>query len=145
MKNWKWVALSCLTILFATLPVDAEAKTLTVAGSSTVRPIVDQAVKEFGKNHPDTKFIIGGGGSGHGVKSAGKGEVAIGMASRAMKDSEKTEYPNVKPIKIAADGVGIVLHKKNPVTSLTEDQVRDIFTGKITNWRKSAATTRRSF
>ena len=113
----------------------ASAGEVTIAGSSTVKPIIDKATKEFAGSHPDTKFVVGGGGSGHGVKAAAGGDVAIGMASRAMKDSERSSYPNVKPVKIAVDGIGIIVHKKNGVGDLSTDQVRDIFSGRITNWK----------
>lgn len=109
---------------------------VTIAGSSTVKPIVDKASSGFSASHSGTKLVIGGGGSGHGVKAAASGEVAIGMASRALKDSEKAAYPNLKAVKFAIDGIGIIVHKSNPVSQLTTDQVRDIFTGKISNWKE---------
>lgn len=113
----------------------AEAEQISIAGSSTVRPIVDQAVKQFQQQHSDVKFVVGGGGSGNGVKLAGKGEIQIGMASRAMKDKEKEAYPELKPVKIGVDGIVVVVNKKNPVRELTTQQVIDIYTGKTTNWK----------
>jgi phosphate transport system substrate-binding protein len=124
------------TALLTTCLSTAEAgEKISIAGSSTVKPVVEKAVKSFKTQHPDVDFVVGGGGSGHGVKSAGKGEVQIGMASRNIKDKETAQFPDLKPVKIGIDGIAIVVNKKNPINSITSDQVRDIFTGKITNWK----------
>ncbi len=66
----------------------AESDQITVAGSSTVRPIVEKASKEFAKLHPEVSFVVGGGGSSHGVKTVAGEEVMLGMASRDLKGSE---------------------------------------------------------
>lgn len=109
---------------------------ITVAGSSTIRPIVEKAAKAFNKTHSDVKFVIGGGGSSHGVKSAASGNVLIGMASRNLKDKEKKQWPDLAPYKIGLDGIAIIINKKNPVNKITKQQVQNIFTGKITNWKE---------
>jgi phosphate transport system substrate-binding protein len=58
------------------------------------------------------------------------------MASRGMKDKEKKAYPDVVPVKVGVDGIALIVHKSNPVAKLTKDQVADIYTGKITNWKE---------
>ena len=62
---------------------------ITIAGSSTIRPIVEKTAKAFKKNNPGVEFVVGGGGSSHGVKSAASGNVLVGMASRNLKEKEK--------------------------------------------------------
>ncbi|MGO9112195.1 MAG: phosphate ABC transporter substrate-binding protein [Thermoguttaceae bacterium] len=109
---------------------------IKIAGSTTVKPIVDQAVKTFGKTHADAEFVVGAGGSGQGIKLVGAGNVHIGMASRNLKDAEKVEFPDLVPTKIGLDGIVFVVHGQNPVKSLTTGQAKDIFTGKITNWKE---------
>ena len=71
------------------------------------------------------------GGSSRGVADARQGLADIGMVSRAMKDEEK----DLHAFPVARDGVGIILHKDNPVQSLTDEQVIAIYTGNITNWK----------
>jgi len=78
---------------------------------------------------------VQGGGSSVGVKAAGQATSDIGMASREIKESELAEFPNLKIFVIARDGIAIVAHPDVPVSDLTVEQVRDIFSGKITNWK----------
>lgn len=134
MKNlWKMFVIAGLVLIECTVSFGA-VKTITTAGSSTIRPIVDRAAKVFRKTHPNVKFVVGGGGSSHGVKSVGSGNVLIGQASRYLKEKEKTEWPDLVSHLIGLDGVAVIINKKNPVSKITKQQIQDIFTGKITNW-----------
>lgn len=81
------------------------------------------------------RIDVQGGGSSVGVKAAGEGTSDIGMASREIKESEIAEFPNMKIFVIARDGIAIVAHPDIPVGDLTVEQVRDIFSGKVTNWK----------
>ncbi len=130
---------TCITILVSIFAYGAEGK-ISIAGSTTVHPIIGAAVKEFQKTHPEIDFEVSGGGSGYGVKAAGTGEVQIGMASRELEDQEKTEWKDLIPVKIGLDGIALVVHSSNPVTALTKQQVQDIYTGKITNWKEVGGT-----
>lgn len=112
----------------------AEEK-ITIAGSSTVKPIAEAAARLFKQSHPDVMVVIGGGGSSSGVKNAGEGTVDIGMASRKLKEKEISQYPSLVPIPIGLDGVAIIVNKKNPVTGITRDQLQQIYTGQIDNWK----------
>jgi len=77
---------------------------------------------------------VTGGGSSVGVKAAAQGTADIGNASREVKPEELAEFPNLKVHVIARDGIAIVVHPDTVVDGLTVEQVRDIFSGKITNW-----------
>ena len=112
------------------------AEQITVAGSTTVKPIVDKAVLEYQKTHADIQFAVGAGGTGQGVKLAGGGEVQIGMASRTLKPEEKAAFPDLVAKKIGLDGIALVVHGENPVKQITTQQAKDVFTGKITNWKE---------
>jgi len=107
---------------------------LALAGSTTVQSIASAAATAFMEMHPDVTVTVQGGGSGTGVTQVGQGTVDIGNASREIKDSEYTEYPDLVPTAIAADGVVVVVHPSNPINDLTLDQIADIFTGQIASW-----------
>jgi phosphate transport system substrate-binding protein len=102
---------------------------------------------------------VSGGGSSVGVQAVGEGTADIGMASRELKDAEKEQYPDLVQYVVARDGIALIINVENPVESLTVEQVRQIYTGEITNWnevggsdaeivvvgRDSASGTRASF
>ena len=120
--------------------LEAAEVEVTVAGSSTIRPIVEKAAKEFNKTRPDAKFVVGGGGSSHGAKATALGEVLIGMASRNLKAEEKNKWKDLVSTKIGLDGIAIIINVKNPVKKISKQQVQDIYTGKITNWKELGGT-----
>jgi len=113
-----------------------EKQTLTIRGSTTVLPIAQKAAEAYMDKHPNVDIRVSGGGSSVGVQSVGEGIADIGMASRDLKNEEKSGYPNLKPIAIAKDGIAIIVHPDNPVTSLTLEQIRGIYNGTYTNWRE---------
>lgn len=105
---------------------------LLITGSSTMGPMIVEIGKRFQTLHPGVTVEVQLGGSSRGVQDAQQGKADIGMASRALTDKESRLYS----FAIARDGVGLILHKDNPVRSLSNQQVVDIYTGKITNWSK---------
>jgi phosphate transport system substrate-binding protein len=106
-----------------------------VAGSTTVQPLAEKLGPAFTAKNPGVKIEVSGGGTGVGVKSAGEGTVDIGMASRDITDDEKKTYPNMKTFVIGKDGIAAIVNPSVTVDGLTKDQVRDIFMGKIANWK----------
>ena len=90
-------------------------------------------------DHDQVQISVAGGGSGHGIKAAGSGEVDIGEASRNIKDSEFLSYPNLVSFAIGKDSVAIVIHPDNPLAGsldLTMEQLAQIFSGEISNWNE---------
>ncbi|MEA1944812.1 MAG: phosphate ABC transporter substrate-binding protein [Euryarchaeota archaeon] len=108
---------------------------LQVAGSTTVLPIAEECARVFMEEHPDIDVYVSGGGSSHGIKSVAEGTVDIGDASRDMKDSEKKKHPDLVPHAVAKDGVAVVVHPENEISDLTLEELQDICTGEITNWK----------
>ncbi|WP_039763589.1 phosphate ABC transporter substrate-binding protein [Caldicellulosiruptor sp. F32] len=107
-------------------------KSITVAGSTSVQPLADDLAKAFMQEHPETKIEVQGGGSAVGIKSARDGVADIGMSSRELKPEEK----GLNEFKIAVDGIAVVVHPSNPIKNLTLQQIRNIYTGKIKNWKE---------
>ena len=137
------VAIALVTILTPTMqavtPTGLSGE-LTVAGSTTVLPISQECARLLMDANPDLRISVSGGGSGHGVKAVGAGEINIGAASRDVKSSELEEYPDLRPVAVGKDSVAIVVHPSNSVSDLTMEQVAQIFSGEFTNWKDVGGT-----
>lgn len=107
--------------------------TLEIAGSTTVLPIAQACADEYHSQH-GADITVSGGGSSVGVKSAADGTADIGMASRDLKSSEQTDYPNLVTHTVAKDGIAVIVHKDNKIVSLTVEEVKKIYMGEITVW-----------
>ena len=103
---------------------------LALTGSSTVAPLAAEIANRFESEHPGVRIDVQTGGSSRGVADARRGSADIGMASRALKESES----GLLSFTIARDGICVILNSANPIKELTEQQVVDIYTGKIDNW-----------
>ena len=130
--------LAALMVLAMSLP--AAAGQLTVKGSTTVLPIMQKAVEAYMAATPGTTISVSGGGSGNGIKAIIDGTTDIAMASRFIKGKEvkaaveNGTYP--VPFAVGIDAIVPVVHPSNSVKGLTSDQLKDIFMGKITNWKQ---------
>lgn len=105
---------------------------IVLTGSSTVAPLTSEIGKQFESLYPGVRVDVQTGGSSRGISDARNGLATIGMVSRALKDNEK----DLKAFPIARDGVSIILNQDNPVQALTDQQIVDIYTGKIKNWQE---------
>lgn len=105
---------------------------LSLTGSSTVAPLATEIAKRFEELHPGVRIDVQTGGSGKGIADARLGTADIGMASRALKADESDLVAH----RIAADGVGLILHADNPVRELTQEQILGIYTDTINNWKE---------
>lgn len=120
-------------LLAAAVPMAQAADTqrLVLTGSSTIAPLALEIAKRFEKKYPGVRVDVQSGGSSRGVADARSGMADIGMASRALKPDES----DLTGTTVALDGIGIILNSANPVKALTDDQIKAVFTGKITNWQ----------
>ncbi len=116
--------------------VSNSAGKLQLAGSTSVQPHAEVLAQAFQQNNSGTQVYVQGGGSSAGIEAVGTGTAQIGMSSRALKASEMQKYPDLKPVAIAVDGIAIIVNPKNPMSNLTMNQTRDIFTGNVTNWNQ---------
>lgn len=103
---------------------------LTVAGSTSVQPIAELLADEYMVEHPDRVIYVQGGGSSAGVRAVQSGAAAIGMISRELKPDET----GLQQFLLARDAIALIVNPANPVRALTTDQVRDIFSRRITDW-----------
>ncbi len=105
---------------------------IVVAGSSSVSPVMEKLIEAYKSENPNAKIELQTSDSTTGVTNAINGTCDIGMASRALKDSEKAK--GVQEITIAIDGIAVIVNKANPVENMTKAQVESIFTGKVSKW-----------
>lgn len=117
------------------LPARA-ADRLTLTGSSTIAPLALEIAKRFEKLNPNTRVDVQMGGSSRGAADARSGAAQIGMVSRALKPDES----DLAAHTIAMDGVSLIVHRSNPVTTLSDAQVRAIYTGQVTSWTEVGGT-----
>ena len=105
---------------------------VVVAGSSSVSPVMEKLIESYKTVNPNAKIELQTSDSTTGVTNAINGTCDIGMASRALKDSEKAK--GVQEVTIAIDGIAVIVNKANPVENMTKAQVEQIFTGKVSKW-----------
>ncbi|MBT8508614.1 phosphate-binding protein [Methanomicrobiaceae archaeon CYW5] len=116
-------------------PTTGPVETLTITGSTTVLPLAQLTAEAYMDAHANADIQVSGGGSSVGVKAVGVGTHDIGMASRGLKDAEKTAYPGLVQHVVAKDGIAIIVYQDNPVTTLSLEQVKAIYKGDIRNWK----------
>ena len=104
---------------------------VTVAGSSSVSPVMEKLAEAYMKLNGNVKIEIQTSDSTTGMTSAIDGVCDIGMASRELKD---TEAADLTATVIAQDGIAVVVNNNNPIDNLTKDQVKSIYVGETTSW-----------
>ena len=107
--------------------------TVTLAGSTSMQKLCEAMIESFEEAYPDITVTAEYTGSGAGLEALAGGKTNIGNASRSLKDGEK-QSGAVENI-VAIDGIAVITHKDNTVSDLTAQQLTDIYTGKITNWK----------
>lgn len=110
--------------------------TLKIGGSTTIQPLSQLAADTLMKMNPDLSITIAGGGSGEGIKGAYSGTFNIGSVSRDLEEKDKKSYPGLTSYRIGTDGIVVIVNPKNMVGELTQQQVFDIFTGQVRNWKQ---------
>ena len=147
MKNQKIKIIASLFFMIIILSVGCNRKedknnpntttpstSVTVSGSTSVGPLMEKEAERFKEENSGTNVEINQIGSSAGIKDAINGTVEIGMSSRDLKEEEIAS--GLVEVKIAFDGMAVITSKNNKIESLTLKQIRDIYTGKITNWKE---------
>ena len=109
------------------------SETVTISGSTSVGTLIEKEAEKFKQENTGTNVEINQIGSSSGIKDAINGTVEIGMSSRDLKEEEISE--GLVEVEVAFDGVAVITSENNKVGSLKLSQVKDIYTGKITNWK----------
>ncbi len=129
---------------------DSGGGTLRISGSTTVNPVAADAAEVLRKDKGLTITVDTQGGSAGGITQLGMGQIDIAMSSKPVADADKAQYPDLDfvPTQIGADAVGIVVRKEvidGGLTSVTKDQLRSLFEGKVKNWKELGGPDLKTF
>ncbi|MDD2648706.1 MAG: substrate-binding domain-containing protein [Eubacteriales bacterium] len=116
----------------AAYTASAVAGKITIGGSSSVAPLMEKLAESYMALHQDVTIELQVSDSSTGMRGALDGTFEIGMASRDLKQSELDD--GLTPVTIALDGIAVIVNNDNPVTNLTIEEIRQIFTGEKTEW-----------
>jgi phosphate transport system substrate-binding protein len=116
-----------------------EKSVITIKGSDTMVNLSQRWAEVYMQQNPNVSIQVTGGGSGTGVAALLNGTTNIANSSRELKENELQQAAKrditPKVYEVALDGIAIIVHLDNPVSSLTVQQIADVFTGKIKNWK----------
>lgn len=105
---------------------------LSVNGSTSVGPVMMELAEAYRNWNPGVTIDVQQTGSGAGITATLEGSCEIGMSSRDLKEEELAQ--GLTAVRIALDGIAVIVNQENPVTDLTTQQIRDIFLGNVTSW-----------
>ena len=129
-----------LALALLASPTLASAASVTVKGSDTMVILAQRWAEDYMKKNPSQKVQVTGGGSGTGIAALVNGTTDVADASRSIKPDEIAkvrERFNTVPVEtvVAKDGVAIYVNEANPVQQLTQEQIKAIYLGDVTNWK----------
>ena len=113
---------------------------ITVGGSTSVAPLMEMFKSEYEKANRHITITISASGSGDGIRGVPAGTFDIGMSSRDLGPAEKGT--DIQEFVVAIDGIGVIVNSGNPVSDLSQAQLRDIYTGAVSRWEQLGAAAR---
>lgn len=130
-----------LLIISSFVPASwAASDTIQIKGSDTMVNLGQSWAETYMEEHPEVSIAVTGGGSGTGVAAILSGSCDLAQSSRELSADEKAKAEKsgapIKETTVAYDGIAVVVNPANPVKQLTTDQLADIFSGKVKNWKE---------
>ena len=141
MRSTRFLALLIPALLVGAAPAVFAARGITIKGSDTMVILGQRWAEAYMNGNPGAIIQVTGGGSGTGIAALINGTTDICQSSRPMKEDEKRKLRDRfqtmgVEIPVAKDGLSIYLNQANPIKELTLAQLRDIYTGTVTNWKQ---------
>ncbi len=129
-------------------PAQSQARNISIKGSDTMVLLGQRWAETYMKTNPGVTIQVTGGGSGVGLAALINGTTDIAEASRPMKDSEKQQLMKNRSLStfelpVALDGLAVYVHERNPLTELTLEQLKKIYTGAAKNWKEVGGSDER--
>lgn len=139
MKQAIWM-FSLMVALLVPTTAHAQKVVAKIKGSDTCLPLSQKFAEVYSQKNKGSGISVLGGGSGVGIAALLSNTTDIAQSSRKMKLDEKMKLQKaghkVKEVIVAYDALAVVVHPANPISKLTREQLEEIFTGKITNWKQ---------
>ncbi len=137
MRRWDWIgvrlaAAGALVLQAGCGRQAGDEARLSVVGSSTIAALMGKIAKLHEARDAGSRVEVQTGGSTRGIVDVRSGLAEVGMVSRALKGDQA----DLQRLLLARDGLGIIVHRSNPVRSLTREQVELVYRGSIRNWRE---------
>ncbi len=124
-----------LVLLVLALVCAVQAQNIRIKGSAELLPVTDRWANNYSKTHSGATVVSLGGGTGVGINSLADGSADIATSERSLTESEIRNLRSPIDIVFATDALVFVVHPSNPVRQITMEQLREIYTGTITNWK----------
>ena len=130
---WAAILLASAAVFAASrfLSPPAATEKLTITGSSTIAPLIAEMAKRYESMHRDVRIDVQTGGSSRGLADTRNGLAQIGMVSRSPKHGED----DLAWHPIARDGICIIVHRDNPIETLTDEEIVAVYSGAVRNWK----------
>lgn len=147
LKKSKWLGLVVLGLAALVVlagcggkEVEQEGKaqlsgSITVVGSTAMQPLAEQAASQFMAKNPNVRILVQGGGSGIGLTQVSQGAANIGNSDIFAEEKSGIDATQLVDTQVCVVGMAAVVNPAITVDNLTKQQLVDIFTGKITNWK----------
>jgi phosphate transport system substrate-binding protein len=136
----KIIVILIIALLASVTTWSASARDVTVSGSSTVMPLAEAAAEEFNVQQKDYVVTVSAGGTGAGILGIAERKIDIAMASREVTEGERQRFgDSFKEFLVGLDGISLAVSDEvylAGVKGLSRQQVRDIYSGNITDWKE---------